>query len=100
MTYPRLATSAAFPTSPRSRALRLGTDYPRRLARKRPRVSTVASAQGRARRETKEEDRWRQGSGSDLDHSSFDEEGARGYRQSASVGVRGLQLGQNLDSIT
>jgi len=47
----------------------------------------------------KEED-WRcQGSGSDLDRNSLDEDGAYRYRQSASVGVRGLQLGQNLDSI-
>lgn len=48
-TYPRLTTSATFPASPRSRALQLDTDSPRRLARKRPRVSTV-SAQDRAQR--------------------------------------------------
>lgn len=47
----------------------------------------------------KEEDwRW-QGSGSDVGRNSLDEDGAYGYRQSAGVGVRGLQLGQNLDSI-
>ena len=54
--FPAPRQGPHFPSSPRSRALRLGIDYPHRLASRRLRVSTAVSAQDRARRERKEED--------------------------------------------